>query len=75
MTIRTATGKELGCDMAVESMDPERLYIHLTDKTLMEAMAIFIQPSELPIEGWPQYKAIDSIYAAPSGTNLTLKKG
>ena len=68
MTIKTATGKELGCDMAVESMD-------LTDKTLMEAMMLFVQPSELPIEGWPQYKAIDSIYAAPSGTNLTLKKG
>ena len=61
--------------MAVESMNPERLYIHLTDKTLMETMMLFVQPSELPIEGWPQYMAIDSIYAAPSGTNLTLKKG
>ena len=75
MTIKTATGKELGCDMCVESTDPERLYIHLTDKTLMEALKIFVQPSELPLDGWPQYSAIDSIYAAPSGTNLTLKKG
>ncbi len=74
MTIRTATGKELGCDLAVESANPERLYIHLTDLALMETARIFINPTELPLEGWDQYTAIDSIYAAPSGTNLTLKR-
>lgn len=74
MIIKTATGKELGCDMAVESMDPERLYIHLTDLNLMETAAIFVHPEELPFEGWEQYGVIESIYAARHGTNLMLRK-
>lgn len=74
MKIRTAKGKEFECDLAVENNNPERLYIHLTDKTLMDVLPVFSKRGELPFVGYPDYTQIDSIYAAPSGTNLTLKK-
>ena len=72
--IKTATGKELGCDFAVESQNPDRLYIHLTELNFMETAGIFVHPEELPFDGWEQYTVIESIYSAPSGTNLMLRK-
>lgn len=76
MTITTAKGKEFNADLAVESTNPERLYVHIINTSVAVIAAVFTNSDELPVQGYPAYTAFDSMSITPSGgVNICLKKG
>ena len=76
MQIKTATGKTFEADMVVETKDPERLYVHIISSTVSQIARTFTSPSELPIDGYPDYTAFVSLNTTPTNAiNVVLKKG
>lgn len=73
MTVKTATGKELEADYLVFNPVPPRMYLHFPGYAMAETAAIFLNPAELPIDGYPDYTAVQSIADANGGVNVTLK--
>lgn len=75
MPITTHTGKTITCDLAVESPSTERLYLNCVGMTPVEAAGIFLNPAELPLEGYAAYTVFESMNVSPNGTAITLRKG
>ena len=74
MTIKTANGKNLTCDLCVESPDPDRLYIHFIDIGLLELIPIISSKKALPMEGYDEYVELESISDSGNGVNVRLRK-
>lgn len=74
MTIRTKTGKEFECDLAIPNPNPQRLYLHIVNSPVKEVGKTFTDEDELPVECYEQYTAFDSINVTPDGgINICLK--
>lgn len=74
MKIKTKTGTEFECDMVAENPSPPRLYLHILNSSVGEVAAAFTDASELPIDGYPDYTAFQSVSVTPEGVNVTMKK-
>lgn len=71
--IKTATGRELDCDMAVVNPDPPRLYLNIRNTSLSEMMQVFSNPTELPVEGYPKFGSLQSVSDAYDAVSVALK--
>ena len=59
MKITTAKGTEFECEALSVIPSPQRLYLHLVNTSVEEATRVF--NSELPIEGYPFFTAVQAI--------------
>lgn len=75
MIIKTKTNKTFDCDSVLPTIDPERLYLHITNTPLHEIATVFTdEENELPIEGYPEFKKFDSMNTTRyGGINVCLK--
>ena len=55
ITITTATGKKLESDYAVTIPNPATAFVRILNHSLQELVAIFTNPSELPLEEFPEF--------------------
>lgn len=74
MTVHTPNGKEFKCDMAAQHLDPPRLYLHLTETTFTDVVAVVTGENGLPFLEFPEYAFVQSISVTQGGVNLALKK-
>lgn len=74
LTIETKSGKRFSCDLAVENPSPPRLYLHIVGTPLSDVAMTFTDESELPLAGYQDYTAFDSMNMTPDGgINICLK--
>lgn len=73
MTIKTSQNKTFNCDLAVTSQNPERLYLHIVDADIADVAKVFTDKAELPIDGFPDYTAFESMSMTQGGINICLK--
>ena len=60
MKVVTAKGKEFDCDSITFIPSPPRLYLHLMNVSLSDAM-VFYENGQLPIDGYPIFQNVQSV--------------
>ena len=73
ITITTATGKKLESDYAVSIPNPQRAFIRILGHTRKEIEEIFEDPSELPIEGFPEFHTMADVIDENTAIKIILK--
>ena len=72
-TVITSKGHTFSVDLAIETPNPERLYIHVINATVGDVASAFT--TELPLKEYPAYTTFDSMNVTIGGVNVCLKKG
>ena len=69
LTITTATGKTFESDYAVTFQNPQTAFIRILNHSLQELVDIFTNPSELPLEEFPEFHT----FAGAKDENTAVK--
>ena len=65
MRVKTAKGKVFECEAVTSIPMPPRLYFHLVNTSVEEVEETFSDISQLPIDGYAPFNAVQSI--SPEG--------
>jgi len=73
ITITTATGKQFESDYAVKIPNPATAFIRILGHSLGEIEEIFADPSELPLEGFPEFHTFAEAIDENTAVKIILK--
>ena len=71
--LTTATGKKFDSDYAVTIPNPATAFIRILNHSLQELVAIFSNPSELPLEEFPEFHTFEEATDEHSAIKIILK--
>ena len=72
-TITTATGKQFQCDYAVIAPQNDMAFVRVLGLTLEEAMGVFSDLSELPLDIYPQFHHVTGYLDEGDAIKIVLK--
>lgn len=71
--ITTATGKKFVSDYAVTIPNPQTAFVRILDHSRQEIVEIFTDPSELPLEEFPEFHTFAEAMDEHSAIKIILK--
>jgi len=72
-TITTATGKQFDSSYAVANPDNTGAFVTVQGSDFHTVASVFSDPSEMPIDIYPQFHTVTGIVNQNSGVQLVLK--
>jgi len=73
LTITTATGKTFESDYAVTIPNPQTAFVRILDHSRQEIIEIFKDPSELPLEEFPEFHTFAGAIDENTAVKIIIK--
>lgn len=73
ITITTATGKKFVSDYAVTIPNPQTAFVRILDHSRQEIVEIFTDPTELPLEEFPEFHTFAGAIDENTAVKIIIK--